>query len=69
MKIKITKEWQVIIGLTLIKLLIHFLTNTNYELQRDAYLYYSLGEHLDWGFASVPPLIGVMSKISTFILV
>ncbi|MFC2137846.1 glycosyltransferase family 39 protein [Bacteroidota bacterium] len=66
-KFNISKEWIIIIGLALIKLLIHFLTNTNYELHRDAFLYYSLGEHLDWGFVSVPPLIGVFSKISTFL--
>ncbi len=65
MQNKISKEWLVIIGLAIAKLLIHFFTNTNYELHRDAFLYYSLGEHFDWGYTSVPPLIGVLSKIST----
>jgi len=62
---KPSKENIIVLSLMLIKLLIHLLTMHNYELQRDAYLYYSLGENLDWGFVSVPPLIGVISKIST----
>lgn len=67
MQNKISKGWLVIIGLAIAKLLIHFFTNTNYELHRDAFLYYSLGEHLDWGFVSVPPLIGIISKFSVFL--
>ena len=63
----ISKEWLIIIGLALIKFLIHLLTNTNYELHRDAFLYYSLGEHLDWGYLSVPPLIALLSKTSVFL--
>ncbi len=63
----ISKEWLIITGLALIKLLIHLLTNTNYELHRDAFLYYSLGEHLDWGYLSVPPLIALFSKTSVFL--
>jgi hypothetical protein len=50
-----------------IKVLVHLLTMFNYGLQRDAYLYYILGENLDWGFVSVPPLIGVISWFSTSI--
>ena len=65
---KLSTEWKLIIGLALFKLIIHLLTITNYELQRDAYLYYSLGEHLDWGFVSVPPFIGLMAKLSTLLL-
>ncbi len=63
----ISKEWLVITGLAILKLGIHLATNTNYELHRDAYLYYSLGEHLDWGFVSVPPFIALVSKFSTLI--
>ena len=64
---RISKEWLLIIGLALLKLGIHLATNTNYELHRDAFLYYSLGENLAWGYASVPPLIALISKISTFL--
>ena len=63
MKIKQTEI--IITGLALFKFLIHLLTNTNYELHRDALLYYSLGEHLDWGYTSVPPFIAVIARLST----
>jgi 4-amino-4-deoxy-L-arabinose transferase-like glycosyltransferase len=65
---KLTTEWRVILGLVLLKLMIHLATNTNYELHRDALLYFSLGEHLDMGFVSVPPLIGLIAKIATSLL-
>ena len=64
---RITKEQLIITGLVLFKLCIHLVTNTNYELHRDALLYYSLGEHLDWGYASVPPFIALISNFSTFV--
>jgi hypothetical protein len=64
---KISKEWLIITVLALFKLCIHLATNTNYELHRDALLYYSLGEHLAWGYVSVPPFIALISKFSTLI--
>jgi len=64
---KLSKEWLLIISLALIKLTIHFLTNTNYELHRDAFLYLALGDHLDWGFMSVPPTIAVLGNITRFL--
>lgn len=54
-----------IIFFVLIKLLIHFLTYANYELHRDAYLYYAQSEHLAWGYVTVPPSIAVVGKIAT----
>lgn len=66
-RLNCSKECIIILGLALMKLIIHLLTNTNYELQRDAFLYYALGENLDWGYVSVPPFIAVMSKVSVFI--
>lgn len=59
-----SKEFIIVILLLVTKLIIHLSTNTNYEVHRDALLYYSLGEHLSWGFASVPPLIAVIGKVS-----
>ena len=64
---KLSTEWIIIIGFIITKLTIHFLTNTNYGLHRDALLYYSLGENLAWGYVSVPPLIAIFSSISTFL--
>jgi len=61
------KEYWIIIAFMLAKLVIHFSTNTIYELQRDAFLYSALGDHLAWGFHSVPPAIGVFANISRFL--
>ncbi|MEZ4748594.1 MAG: glycosyltransferase family 39 protein [Calditrichia bacterium] len=49
--------WLLIAGLAAFKLLLHLLTNTNYEFHRDELLYWALSNHLDWGYFSVPPAI------------
>ena len=59
-----SKELIIVLLLLVTKLIIHLVTNTNYEAHRDALLYYSLGEHLSWGYVSVPPLIALISKVS-----
>ncbi|UCE05460.1 MAG: glycosyltransferase family 39 protein [bacterium] len=64
---RISKEWILIIALAFFKLLLHFFTNTNYELHRDAFLYLALGDYLDWGFMSVPPTIAVLGNITRFL--
>ncbi len=63
----VSVDWQLIIFFAVVKLLIHFLTFSNFELHRDAYLYYAQREHLAWGFIAVPPSIGVIGKIATLI--
>src|SRR5665647_663179 len=55
--------WILTISLVVVKLLIHFFTSTNYELHRDEMLYFSMGSHLSWGFASTPPLIAFLSFV------
>ena len=67
MQKKLSTIWILIISLSLIKLIFHFLTNTNYELHRDAFLYLALGDHLDWSFMSVPPVIAVLGNITRFL--
>lgn len=62
------KTWWMVLLFSIVKLLLHFLTNTNYELQRDAFMYVDLGNHLAWGYQSVPPSIAVFANISRFIL-
>jgi len=49
-------EFQLIYGFGLLKLLIHFLTNTRYGLHRDEFLYFEEGKHLAWGYFEVPPM-------------
>lgn len=56
--------WILTISLVFVKLLIHFFTNTNYELHRDEMLYFSMGSHLSWGFASTPPFMSFLAYIS-----
>jgi hypothetical protein len=66
-KFNISKEWLLILLLASIKLLIHLFTYSNFELHRDAYLYYAQSEHLAWGYVSVPPFTAVITKIATII--
>ncbi len=61
------KPWHIAISLAVLKLIIHFSTNTNYGLHRDAYLYLNQGEHLSWGYMEVPPMIAVIGNVSRFI--
>ena len=62
---KFDRNKQVLLLLVLLKFLVHVLSYDTYQLHRDAYLYYSLGEHLAWGFHEVPPLIAILSKVFT----
>lgn len=55
--------WILTISLVLVKLLIHFFTCTNYELHRDEMLYFAMGSHLSWGFASTPPFMALLAFI------
>ncbi len=65
--IPVSKEGMLIILLSLIKILIHLLTYSRFELHRDAYLYYAQSEHLSWGYVAVPPSIAFIAKIATFL--
>ncbi|MGE5449072.1 MAG: glycosyltransferase family 39 protein [Bacteroidales bacterium] len=62
--VKENKYWLVAFLLIVVKLCLHFFTNTNYELHRDEMLYFNMADHLDWGYASVPPFIGLMAFLS-----
>ncbi len=55
--------WLLTIGFVIVKLLLQFLTSTNYELHRDEMLYFAMGSHLSWGFASTPPFISFLAFI------
>ena len=64
---KFKKELFLILFFTILKLAIHLLTNTNYDLHRDEYLYIAMKDHPDLGFMTVPPFVAVIAKISYFI--
>jgi len=60
-------DWLIMLFFVMAKLLVHFFTYSNFELHRDAYLYYAQSEHLAWGYISVPPSIAFIGKIATTI--
>lgn len=53
--------WIVTALFAAVKLTLHFLTNTNYELLRDEMLFFNMGEHLSAGYATVPPVTGLLA--------
>lgn len=61
---KISKDWILITSLALFKLAIHFFTNTNYELHRDAFLYLAESDHLAFGYWSEAPMIAVLGRLT-----
>ena len=61
MKVKISSFWLIALSMVLIKLIIHFLTGSIYELHRDEMLYFAEGEHLSFGYMSTPPFVGFLA--------
>jgi len=55
------KDYRIPLAFAAVKLLGHLLTNTNYGLHRDEYLYLELGRHLGWGYMEVPPMIALVA--------
>src|SRR5210317_405246 len=48
----------------LLKFLLQYLSiNPVYELHRDEYLHLDLGNHLAWGYTTVPPITGWISFV------
>lgn len=64
---KLSKEWYLILFLAMFKLMLHFATNTNYELHRDAFLYLAESDHLDFGFWSEAPMTPLLGKVTLFL--
>lgn len=61
---RIPSYWYITIGLVAVKLIIHFLTNTIYELHRDGMFYFAMGNHLEFGYVSTPPMIGFLAFLT-----
>lgn len=59
---------KIVIGLlAVLKFLIPFLLiHPAFELQRDEYLYYQQGQHLDLGYLENPPLLSYLATISSW---
>ncbi len=51
-----------IAGLALFSIALHLAFYNNLEYHRDELLYFSLGRHPAWGYASVPPLIAWLAN-------
>lgn len=64
-KLKEQKETLAIVAIALISIIFQLSSNNVFEFHRDELLYFSLGEHLDFGYYSVPPFIGLMAFVST----
>ena len=63
-----TSPNKIVIGLlAVLKFLIPFvLIHPAFELQRDEYLYYQQGQHLDLGYLENPPLLSYLATISSW---
>lgn len=61
------QEWNILFIFVVLKLLIHFIFNANYEFHRDEYLYLDEARHLNWGYMEVPPMIAVIGKIGIWL--
>ncbi len=63
-KLRHKKEFILIISVALISIVYQLAFYDVLEFHRDELLYFSLGEHLDFGYHSVPPFIGLLAFIS-----
>jgi hypothetical protein len=58
------KKTIVLLGFMVLKMVLQYvLISPEYELHRDEYLYLDQGQHLAWGYASVPPFTSWISAI------
>jgi len=59
-----TRNTIILIGFILLKFLLQYhLISSDYDLQRDEYLHLDQGQHLAWGFQSVPPFTSWISYL------
>ncbi len=63
-----SKEIQVILFLTILKLSIHLASNSRFGFHRDELLYMAMADHLSWGYKEVPPFIAGVSWFSNTFL-
>ena len=64
MKKRISPYWYITFGLVAVKLIVHFLTSTTYELHRDEMFYFAMGNHPGFGYVSTPPMIGFLAFLT-----
>ncbi|MGD0753857.1 MAG: glycosyltransferase family 39 protein [Bacteroidales bacterium] len=61
---KQNQQKSIIIIISLATIILHFLSGPGFEYQRDELLYFSFCRHLDFGYATEPPLTGFMAFIA-----
>jgi len=54
----------IIVFIALATTSLHFLAGSDFEYQRDELLYFSFCRHLDFGYATEPPLSGFVAFIA-----
>lgn len=57
-------EKLIIAGIALAVVILHILPASSFEYHRDELLYFSLSNHLDFGYATVPPMTGFLAFIA-----
>jgi hypothetical protein len=57
-------QYLIIAFIGFLNVILHLLPSFHFEYHRDELLYFSLVNHLDFGYATTPPLIGFMAFIS-----
>ncbi len=61
---RMTKKTLILLGFILLKFFLQdILISSEYDLQRDEYLHLDQGQHLAWGFQSIPPLTSWVSYL------
>jgi len=55
----------IVLYIAAVKLLFHLMTANRYGIFRDELYYLASSEHLDWGYVDQPPLIALITWVST----
>lgn len=58
----------IIVGLAVLKLVIHVLTSSNYGYFRDEFYYIAASKHLAFGYVDFPPFIALLTAVVRFTL-
>lgn len=58
----------ILVGMSLLKLAIHLLSNGGYGYFRDELYFIACGEHLDFGYVDHPPFVALVTKLSRLLL-
>lgn len=57
-----------VLGIALIKLVLHCFFNNRYGYFRDEFDYLACGDHPAWGYVDQPPLVPILAKLSRMVL-